>query len=117
MSNFAVSPSMLVTVTLTPYVLPLIFMSQFIFAPTVAFNAFGQDTESGLFPAGSVIFWLIWLSTSVLLTVLGPDEHPAVPISNPARAHGMSSTWKTDFAIVGPPVGRLSSSCSATLVG
>jgi hypothetical protein len=47
----------------------------------VAFRSFGQDTESGLFPAASVIFELIWLWTSALLTVLGPleIEHPAMP--------------------------------------
>src|ERR1700740_1178323 len=74
MSNFAVSPSTLVTVTLTPYVVSLIFIEQFSCAPTVAFSGPGQDTESGLLPAASVIFWLIWLSTSLLLTVLKPEK-------------------------------------------
>src|ERR1700740_1255165 len=108
MSNFAVSPSTLVTVTLTPYVVSLIFIEQFSCAPTVAFSGPGQDTESGLLPAASGIFWLILSSTSLLLPVLGPDEHPAVPITKPASAHGMSSAWTTDLAIPGLPVRRLS---------
>src|ERR1700736_401020 len=85
-------------------------MLQSSFAPTVAFRSSGQDTDSGLVPAGSVIFWLIWLSTSLLLTVFGPDEQPAVPISKPASAHGMSSACATDFAM--PDL-----SCSVVVVG
>jgi hypothetical protein len=34
-----------------------------------------------------------------LVTVFGPDEQLAPPISKPASAHGMSSACATDFAM------------------
>ena len=90
MSNLTSLPLTLVTVTLTLKAWFLTFISQFSCAPTFAGRSPGQFTESGLLPAASVIFEVIWLATSLLLTECDDDpiEHeqaPALAIS-PAAA-------------------------------
>src|ERR1700758_867736 len=90
MSNLTLLPSTLVTVTLKLKVWFLTFIWQFSCAPTFASRSLGQVTESGLLPAASVNFDVIWLATSLLLTPCDDDptehEQAATPAIRPAAA-------------------------------
>src|SRR5262249_43326502 len=108
MSNLTSLPLTLVTVTLTLKVWSLTFIVQLSCAPTLATRSSGHVTESGLFPLASVSFDVIWLATSLLLTVdFEVTEHeqaPAVVIS-PAAAPAIRKVRTIERAIA-PPEGE-----------